>query len=121
VVVLELIIFAGPLLLFVPKLYALRQEGLRRYGALGSHYTHLFEEKWMSGAPVDEPLLGTGDIQSLADLANSFQVVARMKVIPASLNDLAFPVVAAILPALPLAATVVPLSELLKDALKLIV
>jgi hypothetical protein len=120
VIVVELMIFAGPLILFMPKLFALREEGLRRYGALGSRYTRLFEAKWMSGAPEDEPLLGTGDIQSLADLANSFQVVQRMKVIPAGLNDLAFLAVPAILPALPLAATVVPLSQLLQDVLKLI-
>ena len=43
-----------------------------------------------------------------------------MKIIPAGLNDLAFLAIPAVLPALPLAATVVPLSELLKDALKLI-
>ena len=67
VIVVELIIFAGPLVLFMPKLFALREEGLRRYGALGSRYTRLFEAKWMSGAPEDEPLLGTGDIQSLAE------------------------------------------------------
>lgn len=120
VVVLELIIFAGPLILFIPKLYALREEGLRRYGALGTRYTRLFEEKWLRGGGGDEPLLGTGDIQSLADLANSYQVVQRMKIIPAGLSDLAALAVPAILPALPLAATVVPLSELLKDALKLI-
>ncbi|HXE27199.1 MAG TPA: hypothetical protein VN656_01730 [Stellaceae bacterium] len=120
VVVLELIIFAGPLMLFMPKLYALREEGLRRYGALGTRYTRLFEKKWFHGGASDEPLLGSGDIQSLADLANSYEVVHRMKIIPAGMNDLAFLVVPAILPALPLAATVVPLSELLKNALKLI-
>jgi hypothetical protein len=120
VVGLELIVFAGPLVLFMPKLFALREEGLRRYGALGTRYTRLFEEKWMRGAPEDEPLLGTGDIQSLADLANSYDVVTRMKVIPAGLSDLGSLAIPAILPALPLAATVIPVSELLKDALKLI-
>jgi hypothetical protein len=43
-----------------------------------------------------------------------------MKVVPVGLSDLAILAVPAILPALPLAATVMPLSELLKDALRLI-
>jgi hypothetical protein len=58
-ILLELAIFAGPLALFIPKLYALREEGLRRYGALGARYTRLFEEKWIRGGAGDEPLLGT--------------------------------------------------------------
>jgi hypothetical protein len=120
VIALELIVFAGPLVLFMPKLFALREDGLRRYGALGTRYTRLFEEKWLSGAAVEEPLLGTGDIQSLADLANSYSVVYGTKVVPAGLADLAALAIPAILPALPLAATVMPLSELLTDVLKLI-
>jgi len=119
-IAIELVIFAAPLALFMPKLFALREAGLRRYGALGTRYTQSFEAKWIDGPAADEPLLGTSDIQSLADLANSYEVVHRMKVIPAGLNDLATLIVPAILPALPLAATVVPVSELLKDMLKLI-
>jgi hypothetical protein len=119
-IVLELAIFVGPLVLFIPKLYALREEGLRRYGALGTRYTRLFEEKWIHGRAGDEPLLGTGDIQSLADLGNSYTVVSRMNVLPAGLADLAWLAVPAILPALPLATLVVPMDELLKNLLKLI-
>lgn len=119
-IALEVAIFAGPLGLFVPKLYALREEGLRRYGALGTRYTCLFEKKWIRGGAGDEPLLGSGDIQSLADLANSYAVVDRMKIMPAGLEDIVPLLVAAILPALPLAAIVVPLDELFKTLLKLI-
>lgn len=119
-IVLELAIFVGPLTLFVPKLYALREEGLRRYGALGTRYTRLFEEKWTRGGAGDEPLLGTSDIQSLADLGNSYTMVSRTNFLPAGLADLAWLVVPAILPALPLAAIVVPMNELLKNLLRLI-
>lgn len=119
-IALELAIFAGPLALFIPKLYGLREEGLRQYGALSTRYTRLFEEKWIRGGAGDEPLLGTSDIQSLADLGNSYTTVSRMNVVPAGLMDLAWLAVPAILPALPLVLLVVPMSELLEDLVKLI-
>ena len=119
-IAVELAIFVGPLALFIPKLYALREEGLRRYGALGSHYTHLFEEKWIRGEGGGEALLGTGDIQSLADLGNSYTIISRMNVMPAGLADLAWLAVPAVAPALPLVTLVVPMSELLKNLLGLI-
>ena len=35
-----------------------------------------FDDKWLRGrAPADEPLIGSADIQSLADLGNSYEVV----------------------------------------------
>jgi hypothetical protein len=117
----EVLIFAGPVLLFVPKLYGARELGLRRYGVLASRYTRQFEEKWIDGgAPADEPLLGTADIQSLADLGNSYAVVDRMKIVPVALNDLIVLVASAVVPALPLVLTVMPLTDVLKDLLKLL-
>ena len=39
--------------------------------------------KWLrGGAPADDTLMGSGDIQSLADLGNSFEVVKGMKPVP---------------------------------------
>jgi hypothetical protein len=118
--VLAVLIFGGPMLLFASKLYQIKEDGLRRYGAFASRYTRLFQEKWIDGAPSDEPLLGTGDIQSLADLANSYAVVERMKVIPIGFEELLWFLVPCILPALPLALTVMPLSDILGDLLKLV-
>jgi hypothetical protein len=119
--VLVVLIFAGPMLLFIPKLYEAKEHGLRRYGALASRYTRQFEEKWIDGgAPADEPLLGTGDIQSLADLANSYAVVDRMKIVPVTLNDLIVLAASAVVPALPLVLTVMPLTDVIKDLLKLV-
>ena len=34
------------------------------------------------GAPADEPLIGSADIQSLADLGNSFEVVRGLRWVP---------------------------------------
>jgi hypothetical protein len=53
--------------------------GNREYGTLAQRYVCEFDAKWLhGGAPADEPFAGSGDIQSLADLGNSFEVVRTM-------------------------------------------
>jgi hypothetical protein len=119
--VVFLLIFAGPMLIFVPKLLALKQRGLMEYGTLGSRYTQDFHRKWIEGSePSKEPMLGTGDIQSLADLGNSFEIIRKMRIIPVEGRDFIAMVLPGLIPALPLAATVMPLGEILKDLLKLV-
>jgi len=121
-IVLSLIIFAGPLLMFVPRLIEVKHRGLAEYGILGSRYTQLFDRKWIpNGAAADEPLLGTGDIQSLADLGNSFQVVRNMGIIPIDRSDLIAIAIPAALPALPLVAIEVPLKVIGMHLLHLLI
>ena len=75
--VLALLQALGPLLVFVPGLLAAKRRGLREYGLLADRYVREFDRKWLhGGAAPDEALVGTGDIQSLADLGNSFAVVS---------------------------------------------
>jgi hypothetical protein len=120
--VIALVVFAGPLLVFVPKLIALKQQGLMEYGTLGSEYTQSFHRRWIERSDSsEEPLLGSGDIQSLADLGNSFQVIRKMRVLPVEPSDFIAMVLPGLLPVLPLATTVMPLGEILKSLLKLIV
>lgn len=104
----------GPQLVFVPLLSRTRREGLRRYGILAGTYNRAFEAKWMAGhPPQDEPLLGSGDIQSLADLGNSYAVVREMKIFPFNTQQILQIAVITALPGLPLIFLVIPLKELL--------
>ena len=120
--VLTLIIFGGPMLIFMPKLLALKHRGLMEYGTLGSEYTQAFYRRWIERTGLtEEPLLGTGDIQSLADLGNSFLVIRKMRILPAQPSDLIGFVLPGILPALPLAVTVMPLDKIVESLLKLVV
>jgi hypothetical protein len=117
-----LVVFAAPLLIFVPNLLVLKQSGLMDYGTLGSEYTQAFYRRWVAKTePADEPLLGTGDIQSLADLGNSFAIIRTMRIVPLELSDFIAFVLPVLIPALPLAATVMPLGEIVKNLFKLIV
>ena len=111
-IVIALILFAGPLMVFAPKLFRLKQDGLFRYGTLASQYTQAFDSKWANGInSAEEPLLGTGDIQSLADLGNSYELVRKTRVVPIELSDFIGIALPGVIPALPLAATVMPVGE----------
>ncbi|OPY90218.1 MAG: hypothetical protein A4E73_02604 [Syntrophaceae bacterium PtaU1.Bin231] len=113
--VLVNLIFLGPLLVFVPLLARTRRRGLLEFSALADRYDHAFMEKWIRGkSPADEPLLGTGDIQSLADLGNSYQFARQMKLFPFSLQEVIKLSVIAAAPMLPLLPLVMPVEQILK-------
>jgi hypothetical protein len=114
-VLLLVFFFVGPLLAFVPRLAQAKRTGLLEYGALAQRYVREFDAKWLrGGATADEPLVGSGDIQSLADLANSFDVVRTMRMAPVAMQDILRLAIATLVPIAPLLLTVMPLEELLK-------
>jgi hypothetical protein len=117
-VIVQLALVLGPLCVFTPTLLALKRQGRREYGVLAARYTREFHAKWIGGRPPDdEPLMGSGDIQSLADLANSYEVVKGMQAVPFGRDAIVQVGVAAVVPLLPLALTVVPAEEILKKLL----
>ena len=120
-VVFLLCVVLGPLLVFAPRLAQAKRTGNREYGTLAERYVRAFDAKWLrGGAPADEMLVGSGDIQSLADLANSFEVVRTMRLAPVT-NQAIFQLVAATLvPLVPLALTMMSLEELLKRLLGIV-
>ncbi|HEY7365201.1 MAG TPA: hypothetical protein VIE37_13930 [Methylomirabilota bacterium] len=117
-VVLQLLLVLGPLCVFSPALLALKRRGRREYGALATRYTQEFHQKWIGGAaPPGEPLVGSGDIQSLADLANSYEVVRSMRAVPFARDAVIQLAVPALIPFAPLLLTVVPADQILKSLL----
>jgi AcrR family transcriptional regulator len=108
----------GPLLVFAPQLAQAKRTGNREYGTLAERYVREFDAKWLrGGAPADEPLVGSADIQSLADLANSFEVVRTMHIAPITRDSLLRLVAATLAPIVPLALTMMPFEELLRKLL----
>ena len=92
----------------------------REFGLLASNYVNAFRRKWIEEpARAGEPLLGTSDIQSLADLANSFEVASRIRILPISKEALIRLVVLIAFPFLPLIFTMFPLSEVIRRVFKL--
>ena len=115
IVVFLLCVVLGPLLVFAPQLAQAKRTGNREYGTLAERYVREFDAKWLrGGAPADEPFVGSGDIQSLADLGNSFEVVRTMQIAPITRDAILRLAAATLAPIVPLLLTMMPLEELLK-------
>jgi len=110
-----------PLGFFTVQLEGARRLAQREFGILASHYVDDFHRKWIEGgARGGEPLLGTPDIQSLADLANSFAVVSQIRLVPISKEILVRLILVTALPLLPLTLTMIPLEEVAQKLFKLV-
>jgi hypothetical protein len=110
-----LCIILGPLLVFAPQLLQSKRNGRREYRILAGRYVREFDLKWLRGAvPAQEQLLGSSDIQSLADLSNSYNVVRTMRMVPISKEAFLRLAMATLVPIVPLLLTMMPLEEILK-------
>jgi len=109
----------GPLLVFIRPLAQAKRTGLREYGILAQGYVRAFDNKWLrGGAPVGESLIGSADIQSLADLGNTFEVLKGMRAVPVTKEAVMQLVMLTLLPLVPLLLTMISLEELLGRLLK---
>ena len=110
------------MLFFTHRLARARRIGLREYGVVAMNYVTAFRQKWIASTTEEkEPLLGTGDIQSLADLANSFEVVQEMNLLPFNTKSVLRLAIILVLPISPLVLTMIPLSEIIDRLLKMAV
>jgi hypothetical protein len=109
----------APLLVFSPRLEATKRIGLREHGMLAQRYVRDYDHKWLrGGAPPEEPLVGSADIQSLADLGNSL-VLKDMRWVPFTLSTVPLLAATTLLPVLPLTLTMISPEELLERLLKM--
>jgi hypothetical protein len=111
----------GPLATFTPHLWRAKRQGRSEYGSLASQYLAAFRAKWIvEPAPKGDPLLGSSDIQSLADLVNSYDAVRRMRLVPFGVQEVMVLAALTLAPLLPLLLTVYSLDQLLGRALKML-
>ncbi len=115
-----LVFVLGPLTMFTPQLARVKRKGLADYGLLANRYVEGFEQKWVNERGTDNDLLGTGDIQSLADLGNSYAMVREMRPVPFDLQDVARLALATALPLLPLGLLVFSPEELMMRIVKIL-
>jgi len=119
-VVFFVLAILGPLLMFTPKMAEAKRKGLADYGQVAQGYVNSFEEKWVLNTPPSEEVLGSGDIQSLADLNNSFEIVSNMRAVPFWLEDIIRLAAATAAPMVPLLLTIFPLEELITRLVKIV-
>jgi hypothetical protein len=79
---------------------------------LAEDYAGGFEGKWLRGKGPTDELLGSSDIQSLADLTTAVGVVREQRIVPASPRMLMNLGVVALVPLAPLVLFKIPLTEL---------
>jgi hypothetical protein len=111
----------GPFLMFTPGMARAKRKGLADYGLLAQRYVDGFEQRWVLGdsAPPEE-LLGAADIQSLADLGNSYAMVREMRSVPFGLEDISRLAAATAAPLLPLLFTIFSPEELILRIIKVV-
>jgi len=117
------VLFAGPLFFFSPKLIKLKYRERLKYGAVIARRTRSFERTWERfdlNDSNEQSVQASAAVPSLADLRNSFDLVLRMRVVVGLPMDLVPLAVPTLLPALPLVATAVPITEIFKLLLHLV-
>jgi hypothetical protein len=111
----------GPLLMFTRQMARVRRKGLAEYGQFAQRYVESFDQKWVRGdATPSEELLGAADIQSLADLGNSYGLVREMRSVPFGLEDISRLAAVTAAPFLPLMLTIWSPEELILRIIKVV-
>ncbi|MBU8975242.1 hypothetical protein JI752_003710 [Lysobacter sp. MMG2] len=113
-VVIALTVMIAPLLLFVPKLAALKRAGLMDYGVIGTDCAEQFDTTWAGRARGEaRPILHAGDPSALADFTAVYSTVDTLVVVPIQRYVLIAFVAASAAPLLPLVLLVMPVDEVL--------
>jgi hypothetical protein len=122
IVMFLMVLVLLPQTFFAPQIERAWRKGLYEYGVLSSRYVDGFRQKWLSGPTRSaHGLMGSSDIQSLADLGNAFQNVVSMSLVPISRNTLVRLALAITAPLMPLILTAVPFSAVITRAIGAIV
>lgn len=117
--VFVVLVMVLPLTFFAIRLELGGRAAKREFGILSSHYVNDFHGKWIEEAGSGERVLGTPDIQSLADLANSYKSVVEMRLLPVGKQAVIRLIVLVALPFVPLILTMIPIHELIRTLFKL--
>jgi hypothetical protein len=117
--VVLVMVIAGPLLLFVRKLYEAKDSAVFEYGALASRQIQEVDRKWLSRDSV-QPDAGI-DFRSVAHLGSSLSAVREMSIVPLYKDDVLKLLFVALLPYFPLLITLVPMDEVWSLLLKVLV
>lgn len=121
ILIFLLLLVITPLIFFIVPLALTKQRTLVEYGIIASDYVNDFHSKWIEKDPKKhELLLGSNDIQALADLSNSFNVANEMRVVPFSRYTIVKILLIIVIPLLPLLLTMVPLSSMIEKMIKIV-
>jgi hypothetical protein len=116
------LLVVGPLVVFSPALWRCRQQGLVDYSTLAARYAQGFDRKWFGPEGVaDDTMLGSPDIQSLADLSTAVGIVRDIRVLPVGRRLLIGIAAATLVPLLPLLSFRYPMATMIDQVLNRLV
>lgn len=121
-IVFVLLLFVGPLLVFIFKLHAQKVEGIFTYGSLADRVGHQFEEKWLrnydehGGESLESP-----DFSATTDLYSVVANVHNMKLFPFELRAVVSLVAITLLPFIPVVAMMMPIKLIVKEVARLLI
>jgi len=113
-VVLLTAIFLAPLLVLVGPMGRARKQALLQYGVLLARHGGALHRRWILGETVVEPVLEAPEIGASADAAQLYDAIGKMLPVPLRLAMVAAVAVPAALPMLALLSLQVPIGDLLK-------
>jgi hypothetical protein len=120
-VVASVILFAGPLLLLVPRLIRAGQDGAFSYDEFAKSLGKRFEARWLAPrGPWDEEALSAPDFSATTDLYSIVANVRQMRFFPFDLRTIVFLVGSTLCPFIPLVFAIFPLDELLRMLSKVV-
>lgn len=108
------VLFLGPLAVFVPLLRRAREQALIEYGRLAHQHHHAFRRRWLDSDRSGEELIGSPDPSSSSDLNAIVTTAQEMRVYPIDHFAVVQLLGAAGLPLLAVALTRMPLAELVR-------
>jgi hypothetical protein len=121
IVIVEMVIFIGPLFLLGPALLRARTRGIFQYGSLAEAVGQQFESRWLrSGGDVTAEALSAPDFSATTDLYSIAANAHGMGLVPLKLVQVVPLVTAILLPFVPVVLVALPLNQILSYAAKLI-
>jgi len=118
IIAAAVLVGVAPMLVFTRRLVRAKHRSWLSYSGFASDYVWLFEQKWLGKGDPGEQALGSGDIQSLADLGGSFERVVEMRPVPIDRRLVLSFAIAAAAPILPLVLTMMPLRDIIRMLFK---
>lgn len=113
----------SPLLLFAPRIAAMKREALLSYGALIGAHGRLVHQRWILGQPVDgdagaADILDAPELGPVADISAIYDAVARVNAVPIGKGSIAMVLIPMALPMLAVVSHEIPIRQLLLNLLK---
>lgn len=121
-IIVVLLLFVGPLLVFVWKLHSQKVEGIFSYGGLADDVGRQFEEKWLENYDkFKAAALDATDFSATTDLYGVVANVHEMKALPFELRAVVSLIVATLLPFIPVVLMTIPVKLIVSELARLLV